>query len=37
VFDHNPEEYYKLLISGRKKYATDPNYATKLDNLYKEV
>ena len=37
VFSYDPKEYYNRLIAGKKKYATDPNYATKLNNLYNQV
>lgn len=37
VFKYNPDSYYTLITSGKKKYATDPNYVAKLNDLYKQI
>lgn len=37
VFASDPSKYYSLIVSGQQKYATDPNYTSKLSNLYKQV
>ena len=37
VFGFNPDKYYSLIVSGKQKYATDPNYVAKLTNLYKQI
>lgn len=37
VFKFNPDKYYSLIVSGQQKYATDPNYVSKLNNLYKQI
>lgn len=34
VFAYDPEYMYTRLTSARKKYATDPNYLKKLNNVY---
>ena len=31
----NPTEYFIGLVSGKLRYATDPNYSTKLTSLYR--
>ena len=35
VFSYNPEEYFTRILEGKKKYATDPDYASKLNNLHR--
>ena len=37
VFSADPSKYYTLIVSGKQKYATDPNYTSKLNNLYKQI
>jgi flagellum-specific peptidoglycan hydrolase FlgJ len=37
VFNYNPDQYFNLIVSGKQKYATDPNYTNKLNNLYKRI
>lgn len=37
VFGFNPDKYYSLIVSGKQKYATDPNYVSKLNKLYKLI
>ena len=37
VFSSDPNKYYSLIVSGKQKYATDPNYTSKLNNLYKQI
>ena len=37
VFEQDPDKYYSLIVSGQQKYATDPNYVSKLNNLYKQI
>ena len=37
VFSTDPSKYYTLIVSGKQKYATDPNYTSKLNNLYKRI
>jgi len=32
---HEPARYFVHLVSGKLKYATDPNYPTKLISLYR--
>ncbi len=37
VFGSSPDQYYSLIVSGPQKYATDPNYTSKLTNLHKQI
>jgi len=37
VLNHDPKEYFTRIVSGKMKYATDPNYASKLTNFHKQV
>ena len=37
VFNYSPEAYYSVIVSGKQKYATDPDYANKLNKLFKSV
>ena len=37
VFNSDPDKYYSVIVSGQQKYATDPNYTSKLNNLYKQI
>lgn len=37
VFGSSPDRYYSLIVSGPQKYATDPNYTSKLTNLHKQI
>ena len=37
VFQSTPDNYFTLIVSGKQKYATDPNYTAKLNNLHKQV
>lgn len=37
VFESDPDKYYSLIVSGKQKYATDPNYVAKLNKLYKQI
>lgn len=37
VFAYSPEQYFNRLVSGTKKYATDPNYSIKLNKLYNQI
>lgn len=37
VFESTPDNYYSLIVSGKQKYATDPNYTSKLNNLHKRI
>lgn len=34
VFSHDPDQMYHRLTSAKKKYATDPRYERKLNNIY---
>lgn len=34
VFAYDPDRLYNRLVSAKKKYATDPNYESKLNNIY---
>ena len=37
VFESSPDKYYALIVAGPQKYATDPNYTSKLTNLHKQI
>lgn len=37
VLSYDSDKYFSLIVSGKKKYATDPNYTSKLINLHKQV
>ena len=37
VFNYDPKQYYSRIVSGKQKYATDPNYTNKLEKLYKQI
>ena len=34
VFSFDPDQMYRRLTSAKKKYATDPQYERKLNNIY---
>ncbi len=37
VFNYTPESMFDNLVRGKKKYATDPKYAEKLNNLNNKI
>lgn len=37
VYNIDPEQFFEALVSGKLKYATDPYYAQKLNNAYKQI
>lgn len=37
VFSYRPDQLYSRLVSAPKKYATDPDYLNKMNQMYKSV